>query len=214
MRTRLLDIFKLVVKRSLFIMGVLMTSPLILLTYIEELFTGRRSGVIFGSSREIISLIPTILGEFIRLGYYRVVCAEISPDATFLFGSMLARQDTIIGAGTVIGAYSIIGHAEIGEHVLIGPRVSIISGKYLHGRPGERAEGQSIIREREVISIGNNSWIGQDAILMASVGENCTVGAGSVVYKIVPDSTTVLGNPARKVNIEMPAKKEQTSDKD
>lgn len=209
-----MDIFKLVVKRSLLISGILISSPLILLTYIEELFTGRRSGVIFGSSREIISLIPTILGEFVRLGYYWGVCSKVSPNATFLFGSMMARQDTTIGAGTVIGAYSIIGHAEIGEQVLIGPRVSIISGKYLHGRPDERTEGKSIIRERDKISIGQNSWIGQDAILMASVGENCTVGAGSVVYKTVPDNTTVLGNPARKVNVEMPKKSQPPLDKE
>ena len=195
-------------------MGILIASPLILLTRLEEVITKKRAGIIFGWSREIISLIPTILGELIRLGYYWGVCSKVSPNASFLFGSMLARQDTIIGAGTVIGAYSIIGYAEIGEQVLIGSRASIISGKYLHGRPEERAEGKSIIRERDVISIGNNSWIGQDAILMASVGENCTVGAGSVVYKTVPDNTTVLGNPARKVNVEMRKKKEQALDKD
>ncbi len=195
-------------------MGILLASPMILFTRLEELITKKRAGVIFGWSREIISLIPTILGEFVRLGYYWGVCSKVSPDATFLFGSMMARQDTTVGAGTVIGAYSIIGHAEIGEQVLIGPRVSIISGKYLHGRPDERAEGKSIIRERDVISIGDNSWIGQDAILMASVGENCTVGAGSVVYKEVPDNTTVLGNPARKVNVDMPKKSEPPLGKD
>lgn len=205
---------KFIIKKALFLMGILLASPMILFTRLEEIITKKRAGVIFGWSREIISLIPTILGEFVRLGYYWGVCSKVSRDASFQFGSMLARQDTIIGAGTVIGAYSIIGYADIGEKVLIGPRVSIISGKYLHGRPAERAEGKSMLREREIISVGNNSWIGQDAILMASVGENCTVGAGSVVYKTVPDNTTVLGNPARKVNVEMPKKSEPPLDKD
>jgi serine acetyltransferase len=38
--------------------------------------------------------------------------------------------------------------------------------------------------------------------------------SGSVVYKPVPDNTTVLGNPARKVNVEMPKKSEPSVDKD
>jgi len=38
-------------------------------------------------------------------------------------------------------------------------------------------------------------------VIMANIGRNCTVGAGSVVMKDVEDNTTVLGNPARKVNL-------------
>ena len=192
---------------------VIAVSPSILLTRLEELITGKRAGIIFGWTREILSICPTLLGEMMRLGYYWAVCSKVSPDASFQFGSMLARQDTVIGAGTVVGAYSIIGYADIGEKVLIGPRVSVISGKYLHGRPDERAEGKNTLREREIISIGSNSWIGQDAILMASVGENCTVGAGSVVYKMVPNNTTVLGNPARKVNVDITGKNGSSPEK-
>jgi len=34
---------------------------------------------------------------------------------------------------------------------------------------------------------------------MASVGEGCVVGAGSVVVKSVRDGATVVGNPGREI---------------
>ncbi len=196
---------RLIIKRSLFLIGILIALPFIILTRLEEFLTRKRAGIIFGWSKEILSLCPTILGEVIRLGYYWGVCKNISPDVLFMFGSMLSRQDTVIGPRTVIGAYSMIGYARIGEGVLMGARVSLLSGKYMHGHPGERAENGTADGRFEIISIGDNSWIGQDSTLLASIGANCTVGAGSVVFKEVPDNSTVMGNPARKVNIDTAA---------
>ncbi len=49
------------------------------------------------------------------------------------------------------------------------------------------------------ITIGNNVFIGVDAILLPGVkiGSNVVVAAGSVLTKSVPDSVVVAGNPAR-----------------
>jgi acetyltransferase-like isoleucine patch superfamily enzyme len=174
---------------------------MILLTWMEGLIMPNRSFRIFGSCKEVLSLVPTIVGEYMRLAYYWAVCTGVSPDVCFMFGSMAAHRNTIVRSGTVIGVYTIIGRADIGKNVLFGARVSLLSGKYQHGRPGERAESRETPMDFQLIKIGDNSWIGQDSIIMANVGENCTVGAGSVVYKEVPNNTTVLGNPARKVNL-------------
>ena len=192
---------KLVVKRILLICGVLASSPLIILTRLEEVINRKKTDRIRNWYKEILSICPTTIGEYLRLGYYWAVCTNISVDASFLFGSMVARPVIKIGAGTVVGTSSIIGYAEIGENVLIGARVSILSGKYQHGRPQDRAENLDSKQEFTVIKIGDNSWIGEGALILANVGNNCTVGAGSVVLRDVPDNTTVLGNPARKVNI-------------
>ena len=116
-------------------------------------------------------------------------------------GSMIAHRDTSIGAGSVIGPYCIIGLADLGTNVVFGSGVSVLSGKYQHGRPGERAAGESTEDTYERVSIGSDTWVGDSAIVLASVGERCTVGAGAVVFKDFPDESTVLGNPARKVNM-------------
>jgi acetyltransferase-like isoleucine patch superfamily enzyme len=124
---------------------------------------------------------------------------------------MVAHRDTTIGAGVVVGAFTILGYADIGDNVLFGARVSLISGKYQHGRPEERAANETVSEVYERLTIGRNSWIGQEAILMANVGENCTVAAGSVVYKPVIDGTTVMGNPARRVSIDVASEKSERS---
>jgi hypothetical protein len=190
-----------VFKKTIFFIAVLCVSPLILLTRLEEFVRNKRSARFFGASKEILAIVPTIIGEYLRLAYYWGVCTEVSPEASFLFGCMLARQDAIVRSGTVVGAFCIIGHVDIGENVLLGARVSIISGKYVHGKPGERIDESSGQHEFQTIKVGRDSWIGQDAVLLESVGEGCTVAAGSVVLREVPDGITVMGNPARKASL-------------
>jgi len=94
-----------------------------------------------------------------------------------------------------------MGRVSIGDNVILGARVSVVSGKYQHGRPEQRRLQMEVVSEGGVLSIGSNTWVGQDAVLLANIGQNCTIGAGSVVYHDVADNTTVIGNPARKVNL-------------
>lgn len=53
---------------------------------------------------------------------------------------------------------------------------------------------------RSEIAIGNDVWVGQNALILPSVrriGDGAVIGAGAVVTKDVPDFAVVLGNPAR-----------------
>ena len=47
------------------------------------------------------------------------------------------------------------------------------------------------------IIIGEDSWIGDRAVVMANIGAHCVIGAGSVVTKSIPDFAVAVGNPAR-----------------
>ena len=55
---------------------------------------------------------------------------------------------------------------------------------------------------RSELVIGNDVWVGQNAIILPSVnriGDGAVIGAGSVVTKDVPDFAIVVGNPAKVI---------------
>ena len=99
------------------------------------------------------------------------------------------------------GDQSIIGRSEIGCDVMIASRVSIISDRYLHGHPSDRVRGVEVRRDTGPPSIGDECWLGENSVVMADLGPRCTVAAGAVVSRPAEAGTTLMGNPARKVNL-------------
>ena len=49
------------------------------------------------------------------------------------------------------------------------------------------------------VKIGNNVWIGGNVVILpgVTIGDNCTIGAGSVVTKDIPASSIAYGNPCK-----------------
>ncbi|MFN3558162.1 MAG: sugar O-acetyltransferase [Brevundimonas sp.] len=85
---------------------------------------------------------------------------------------------------------------DIGDLTQIGPGVQILTAD--HPRiAAERAKG---VEFGKPITIGRNVWIGGGAIILPGVtlGDDCLVGAGSVVTRDVPPGARVMGNPARQ----------------
>ena len=59
------------------------------------------------------------------------------------------------------------------------------------------------LRRRRIapVVIGSNVFIGFQSLILpgVSIGDNCIVGAGSIVTKDVPSNSIVAGNPARVI---------------
>ena len=189
-------------KSVAFLVSAVAVSPLVVMSKLEERVFGSETERVYGACKEVLALVPTAAGNYLRRAYYWGSCRGVAMDASINFGAMIAHRNTIIGKGTVIGSFSIIGSAVIGRDVLIAPKVSILSGKYPHGHPADRGPHGKGESRFEMITIGDGSLIGQGAIVLVDVGRNCTVGAGSVVNRAVPDGVTVMGNPARRVSLE------------
>lgn len=84
---------------------------------------------------------------------------------------------------------------DIGENVLCGPYVQIYTA-YHPIEPEIRLSGKELAAP---VKIGNNVWIGGSAIICpgVTIGDNTTIGAGSVVVKDIPENVVAAGNPCR-----------------
>jgi len=125
-------------------------------------------------------------------------------DVAIAFGTLFSQIDTEIACGTYIGPQCNIGSCIIGRDCLFGSGVHILSGKNQHNIDDPvtpiRDQGGKLTK----IRIGQNSWIGNCALVMADVGDGCVVAAGAVVVHPVADNTIVAGNPAKVIKSRIP----------
>ena len=84
----------------------------------------------------------------------------------------------------------------IGSHVLLGPGVQL----YTASHPLE-SQMRRTHKVSKPISIGDDCWIGGNAIICpgVTIGNGCVIGAGSVVTKDIPDFSMAVGNPAKVI---------------
>ena len=88
-----------------------------------------------------------------------------------------------------------VAKVKIGDNVLCAPNVGIYTaGHPIHHEPRNLGWEYGFS-----ITIGNNVWIGANAIILpgVTIGDNVVVGAGSVVTKDIPNDCIVTGNPAK-----------------
>jgi virginiamycin A acetyltransferase len=117
---------------------------------------------------------PGILGDYLRIAFYKQTLAECPLESRISFGSFFAHPEARLGAGVYSGSYCILGKTTIGQRTQIASGVQILSGGRQHVR--DASGGISGAEEGEFVrvTIGENCWIGA----AADVGSGSTVGAG------------------------------------
>ncbi|KAF2334230.1 acyltransferase [Flavobacterium ginsenosidimutans] len=108
--------------------------------------------------------------------------------------NLTLHSDTYIGPEAWISAHA---NVEFDSGVIIGPRLKIYTAN--HNYLNDVAipyDGVTILKK---VTIGKNTWIGGDVIILPgiNIGEGVVVGGGSVVTKNIPDHAIVGGNPAQ-----------------
>ncbi len=85
----------------------------------------------------------------------------------------------------------------IGNNVFIAPNVGIYTAGHQLD-PKERAQG---LEYAYPVSIGNDVWIGGNTVILPgiNIGDNCVIGAGSVVTKDIPANSMAVGNPCKVI---------------
>lgn len=84
-----------------------------------------------------------------------------------------------------------------GDNVFVAPGC----GFYTAGHPLEVDLRNKGLEYAHPIKVGNNVWIGAQVCVLpgVTIGDNCVIGAGSVVTKDIPSGTLAVGNPCRVI---------------
>jgi virginiamycin A acetyltransferase len=194
MATAMGSTVRAVIRDALVGVASLLTSPLWALALLERVTT--RGEGFFKSCSEFLSLIPGKAGIFLRRGFYGMTLEEFASDCSIGFGTTVAHREVRIDRGVYIGNRCTLGKVILAADVTIGSNVDILSGRRQH----HFTNLDSPIQEQgglfEQIRIGHNTWIGNSSVIMADIGDDCVIGAGSVVVKPIPARTVAAGNPA------------------
>ncbi|EHN8920420.1 N-acetyltransferase [Enterobacter asburiae] len=133
------------------------------------------------------------IGYGTRIWQYVVILsgAKIGVDCN-ICAHTLIENDVILGDRVTVksGVYLWDG-LRIEDGVFIGPNVTFSNDLY----PKSRIQPESFL----MTVIKKGASIGANATILPGItlGQNCLVGAGSVVTKNVPDNAVVAGNPAK-----------------
>lgn len=94
----------------------------------------------------------------------------------------------------------------IGDDCNFGPNTTIVTP--IHPMlPNERKEilcADGVVRRlcyAKPVHIGNDCWFGANVVVCpgVTIGDNCVIGAGSVVTKDIPADSFAAGNPCRVI---------------
>lgn len=118
----------------------------------------------------------------------------------------LRKKGVEIGSGTVIRQRtcridltrpSLI---TIGNNVLINDNFTLLTHDFVSGV--FKNSGRQFLNSSGKVTIGNNVRFGQNVMILKNVtiGDNCFIGAGSIVNRDIPSNSIAVGNPCRVVS--------------
>ena len=87
------------------------------------------------------------------------------------------------------------GGIEIGDGTMIGQGTTIVTLNH------DLNPKMRLAATPSQVKIGKNVWIGASCTILpgVTIGDNCVIGAGSVVVKNIPQNAIAVGNPARVI---------------
>jgi len=150
---------------------------------------------------QLISLLPGKTGSYFRNSFFNKTMKKCCNNGVIYFGTLFSDPDTEIYDNVYIGPQCNIGKSIIGKDTLIASGVHILSGKNQHDFSDLNTPIQQQGGEYQKITIGEDCWIGNTAVVMANVGNKAIVAAGSIVITDVPEYAIVAGNPAKIIRM-------------
>jgi len=111
----------------------------------------------------------------------------------------LVEQGLQIGEGVYLAPWVLIDYVAaylitIGDGTVMAPRVHVLA----HDASTRRALGYTRLAP---VHIGRRVFVGADTLVLpgATIGDDCVIGAGSLVNTEIPAGSLAVGRPARVV---------------
>ncbi|SFD90963.1 transferase hexapeptide (six repeat-containing protein) [Marinobacter sp. DSM 26671] len=186
-----------IAKKTIRIGALIVVSPLVVLYWLLRPVS--REDSLFAGFSQTVSLFPGLLGSYLRIAFYRCAMSHCANDSYIGFGTLFSHRDTELHSGIYIGPQCNIGLSVIHRNCLLGSGVHLLSGKNQHRFDDPDTPVRLQGGEFTKISLGENTWVGNGAIIMANVGRDCIIGAGTVVTNDIPPGSIVAGNPGKVV---------------
>ena len=153
------------------------------------------------SATQSMSGIPGVRGQYLRQAFLSRALRRCHHTATIGFGTLLSKAGAMIDENVYVGPRCHLGLVHLERDVLLGAGVHVPSGGATHGTD----DVDTSIRDQEgrvdLVTIGEGTWVGSAAVVLADVGRHCVIGAGAVVTRPIPDYAIAAGVPARVIRM-------------
>jgi virginiamycin A acetyltransferase len=191
------------VKRLAFWAATLAVVPSLISYVVRSLLVGRDRAL--EGSTQALGLVPGLTGQYLRRAFLARTLTSCHWSATVEFGTLFSSAAARLDEHVYVGPRCHLGLVHLERDVLLGAGVHVPSGGATHGvedlsRPIREQE-----QRKHLVTVAAGSWIGSGAIVMADVGHDSVVGAGSVVTRPVPPLVIAAGVPARVIRERVPA---------
>jgi virginiamycin A acetyltransferase len=178
-------------------LAIIVALPALLSFQVKRAFIGR-DAALEGSS-QALGLLPGLPGDYVRRAFLMLVLDRCAPTASIRFGCLLSQAGSRIDDNVYVGPRCDLGLVHLEKDVLLASGVHVPSGGATHGiddleRPIREQGGA-----RTCVRIGEGTWVGSGAVVMADIGRHCVIGAGSVVTRPIADYSIAAGVPARVI---------------
>lgn len=120
---------------------------------------------------------------------------------------MARTPESVIEIGDNVGASGVTIYArdsiKIGSNTRIGGNSKILDNDFHPVDPEMRLHASNENMKVRPIVIGENVFIGCNCLILkgTEIGDNTTIGAGSVVTGKIPANCIAAGNPARVIKV-------------